>query len=112
MAESRLCELSEVPADGSAAFIADLDGNCFFAMAVRKNDAVYVYENSCPHIGGRLDFPPGEFLSDDGEHIECATHAALFRIEDGVCIFGPCEGDRLTQIKAEVRGDTVYILSD
>ncbi len=112
MTESRLCELSQVPVDGSAEFIADLDGNRFLAMVIRKGEGVYVYENSCPHIGGRLDFPPGEFLSNDGEHIECATHGALFNIEDGVCIFGPCEGDRLTQIKAEVREDAVYILSD
>lgn len=112
MAESRLCTLSDVPADGTADFIADFDGNRFLVMVIRKGDGVYVYENACPHIGGRLDFPPGEFLSDDGEHIECATHAALFNIEDGLCIFGPCEGDRLTQIKAEVRGGDVYILQD
>lgn len=25
----------------------------------------------------------------------CATHGAIFRVEDGVCLAGPCQGDQL-----------------
>ena len=41
------------------------------------------YVNSCPHLGSPLDWVPNRFLSADGRHVLCATHGALFRIEDG-----------------------------
>jgi nitrite reductase/ring-hydroxylating ferredoxin subunit len=105
----RLCAVDDIPDDGSAAFVAEIDDRKIAVMAIRKNGNVFVYENECPHVGAPLDFRPGEFLTDDGENIICSTHAALFRIEDGECIDGPCFGDRLTQINVEVRDGSVYI---
>jgi len=37
-------------------------------------------------------------------------HGALFRIEDGECLQGPCPGQRLSAVPAEVRGEVVYLL--
>lgn len=109
MSEIRLCAVDDIPEDGSAAFIAELGEKKIAVMAIRKNGSVYVYENECPHIGAPLDFTPGQFLTHDKEYIICSTHAALFKIEDGECIDGPCYGDHLTQINAEVRGGDVYL---
>ena len=54
--------------------------------------------NSCPHTGGPLDWVEDQFLDLDRRHILCATHGALFRIEDGHCLAGPCKGKGLTAV--------------
>jgi nitrite reductase/ring-hydroxylating ferredoxin subunit len=40
----------------------------------------------------------------------CAHHGAMYRIADGVCFDGPCEGARLMPIPVAIRGDTVIIV--
>jgi len=107
----RLCALDEIEDGGSAGFaVAKPDGAMIGVMVIRQGDKVFVYENSCPHIGSPLDFEPGQFLDLDREFIICSTHGALFKIEDGFCISGPCMGDNLTPIKAECRDGAVYAL--
>ncbi|MDP4796933.1 MAG: Rieske (2Fe-2S) protein [Rhodospirillales bacterium] len=109
MSGALLCAVDDVPEDGSQAFIAELGERQVAVMVIRKGDGVFVYENSCPHIGAPLDFISGQFLNHERTHIMCSTHAALFQIEDGFCISGPCEGDHLIQINADVRGGNVYV---
>jgi len=65
---------------------------------VRYRGEYHVYENSCPHTGGPLDWMPGQFLDLEKNHIQCSTHHALFRINDGFCISGPCSGQRLKKV--------------
>ena len=113
MSGTVLCQLDDIPAEGSAGFTADDGTRQVAVFAVRKGDAVYVYENECPHNLTPLNAFGDEFLNDEGTQIECGTHMAQFNIEDGLCTEGPCEGDKLTQINAEVRDGNVYIsLSD
>lgn len=64
-------------------------------FVVRRGLNVHAYINSCPHTGAPLDWLPNLFLSADGKFIQCALHGALFRIEDGVCVAGPCVGAQL-----------------
>jgi len=80
-------------------------------MAIRRGDDVYVYVNSCPHLGTPLDFTPGRFLSLDKTHIVCATHGALFRIGDGYCVSGPCAGKSLQTAPFKIH-DGFILLSD
>jgi nitrite reductase/ring-hydroxylating ferredoxin subunit len=42
-----------------------------------------------------------QFLSDDGRFIVCSTHGALFRIEDGHCLDGPCVGQALERVEID-----------
>ena len=42
-------------------------------------------------------------------HILCTTHGALFNIDDGLCIAGPCVDDHLTPIATEVRDGAVFV---
>ena len=80
---------------------------------VRVGQQVFSYLNSCPHTGGPLDWMPDQFLSLDKDYIQCATHAALFRVDDGYCVAGPCAGDRLTSVPVIVdAGEVVLLVSD
>jgi nitrite reductase/ring-hydroxylating ferredoxin subunit len=106
-----LCELTDIP-DGDARGFSAVPGGFTGLLAVRQGAQVFVYVNSCPHIGTPLDWTPNRFLSVDGRRIVCATHGAEFRIADGLCVTGPCRGDRLEAVPAEIRNGTVYVPKD
>ncbi len=104
----RLCALAEIPDGGSAGFAAMVDEQPVELMAIRRGADVFVYVNSCPHWGSPLDLYPGRFLDRQRTLIQCSTHGARFRIEDGFCIKGPCLGASLRPVRcAVVDGDVL-----
>jgi nitrite reductase/ring-hydroxylating ferredoxin subunit len=106
-----LCRLDDIPDGGSNGFVAAMPSGVRKAfLAVRKGAHAYVYVNSCPHTGAPLDFHPGQFLNLGKTLIMCSTHGALFRIEDGFCLSGPCAGKSLEPALTEVKGGTVYLV--
>ena len=76
------------------------DGQHFFA--VKKHGQIYVYHNRCPHLGIELNWQEDQFLDMDGALIQCSTHGALFLIEDGECVAGPCLGQRLQAVAFDI----------
>ena len=106
-----LCRLDEL-GDGAARGFGPAAGGFTGLFAVRQGDAVFVYVNSCPHIGTPLEWTADRFLSHDGSLIVCATHGAEFRIADGECIRGPCFGDRLEPVMTEIRDGIIYVPED
>ena len=109
MTGAPLCALEDVPDGGSQGFVAETVEGRRAVLAVRRGRSVFVYVNSCPHIGAPLDFRPGQFLNLEKTHIQCANHGALFRIEDGHCVSGPCVGKALQAVPVELRDDTVLV---
>jgi nitrite reductase/ring-hydroxylating ferredoxin subunit len=107
-AERALCRLDDIP-DGGAKGFDPSPGRFTGLFAVRRGGAVWVYLNSCPHLGVSLDIAPDRFLDARRQHIQCSTHGALFRIEDGFCLKGPCAGERLTPIAARIDGGVVLV---
>jgi len=101
--EKSICGLDEVPEGGARGFsIRGEGGEVLRLIVVRTRGGVRVYENRCPHRGTPLDWAPGRFLDDTGEFLVCSTHGALFRIEDGECLSGPCPGEFLKARAARV----------
>jgi nitrite reductase/ring-hydroxylating ferredoxin subunit len=68
-----------------------------FLFAVKKYGQLHVYENACPHLGIQLEWQADEFLDIDASMIQCSSHGALFKIEDGECLSGPCQGQSLVK---------------
>jgi nitrite reductase/ring-hydroxylating ferredoxin subunit len=106
--ERVLCRLDELP-DGDARGFPGPPGDFVGLVVVRRRDTVRVFRNSCPHLGVPLDWAPDEFLDATGTHLQCATHGALFRIDDGHCIKGPCIGESLAPVACHVRDGVVYV---
>ena len=104
-----VCRLEDIEDPGSRGMTVSLANQSQEIFIVRQGGRVYGYLNSCPHTGGPLDWTPDRFLDLDGRHIQCAMHAALFRIEDGRCIAGPCNGDRLTPVPVKVEAGVVRL---
>lgn len=78
-------------------------------VLVRQNGRLHAYANECPHSNGRLNAQSEKFLSRDGSKLMCSYHYAKFRIEDGLCLEGPCEGDSLTAFPVMEMGRDVFI---
>jgi nitrite reductase/ring-hydroxylating ferredoxin subunit len=79
-------------------------------FAVRKVNTIYAYWNICPHRGSPLNWSPNQFLTFDHQAIQCAFHGALFEIDSGLCILGPCNGDHLQPVDLQQNGQD-YIIS-
>ena len=105
---TRLCALQDLADPGSAVFPLPQSTGGEQLMVIRRGDAVYGYLNNCPHTGGPLDWVPGVFLDLEKTYIQCATHDALFRIDDGECLHGPCVGQYLQPVALECRDGWVF----
>lgn len=101
-----LCNVNDIQEESACGF--EVDGKALFA--VKKDGRVYVYVNSCPHIGIPLEFQPDEFLDMEKRFIQCANHGALFEIETGDCIAGPCSGQALTAVPFKIEGEDLRLL--
>ena len=78
-------------------------------LVVRREGQVYAYQNRCPHRGIPLEWQPDQFLDHSNSLIQCATHGALFLIEDGECVSGPCAGQTLTAIPCREDAQGLWI---
>ncbi|MDO6683173.1 Rieske 2Fe-2S domain-containing protein [Oceanobacter sp. 5_MG-2023] len=81
-------------------------------LIVRRAGQWFVFRNQCPHLGIRLEWVPDQFLDIDGHFIQCSTHGALFQVEDGRCIAGPCSGQYLTDVASTIRDGQLLVQLD
>jgi len=95
----------ELPEGGVREFTLP-DGESAFVL--RYGGSLFAYLNQCPHTGIELNWRPDSFLSDEGKAIQCATHGALFRPDDGYCFFGPCARESLEPLAVRVREGVVW----
>lgn len=105
-----LCPLEFIPANAARGFIVETPSGSRRIFAVRRGEKIYAYLNRCPHTGITLDWMPGEFLDITGTLIQCATHGALFRIEDGLCIRGPCVNQSLQMIPVQLNHGSIVVV--
>ena len=97
--------VAEIPEAGSKGFTHN--GESYFA--VKKYGKIYVYKNACPHIGIALEWVENQFLDSSRSMIQCANHGALFVIDSGLCVAGPCTGQRLVAVAFDVVNDIICL---
>ncbi|MFT3791673.1 MAG: Rieske 2Fe-2S domain-containing protein [Rudaea sp.] len=108
-----LCKINDI-ADGGAIEVGVIDERDAVRdslMLTRCGAAVRAYRNVCPHAGRRLDWAPNQFLIEDG-HVICTAHGAMFRLDSGECVSGPCRGASLAAVPVESIGDEVVLVGD
>ena len=87
----------EVIADGMARnFVLQMRAGRFHGFVVRRGDRAYGYVDRCPHMGLPLAQRLDDYLTPAAALIACSWHGALFAVETGACVGGPCAGQRLT----------------
>ena len=106
----KLCSYDELQDPGSKGLNIKVNGTELRLFIVKKNKDIFIYENSCPHTLGPLDWLPDNFLDIDKKYILCANHGALFQIDDGLCIDGPCKKQSLHVLPFVIDDGTIYLL--
>lgn len=107
--DHRLCALADIPNPGSGGFEVNHQNQTIRLMVIRHGSAIRIFENRCPHRRLPLDFKPGQFLDAEQKYILCTNHIALFRIDDGSCVDGPCKGASLNKFSASIRDHDVFV---
>lgn len=102
---------AEIEEGACKAYTLTINHKPLALLVVRHHDRFYAYENSCPHTGVTLNWQPDQFLDITSQHIQCATHGALFRIDDGLCEWGPCLGQRLRALTVEVQQGELRLIN-
>ena len=100
---------SEQLAEGEAMGIGHESPGEHGYLLVRRDGRVYAYLNRCPHTGVNLEWLPNQFFDSSGLYLQCALHGAIFEVENGQCLRGPCAGDALTSILVEERNGEILI---
>lgn len=67
------------------------------------------YLNRCKHLPIPIDCGSRDFFDEDGKELICVTHGATYRLEDGLCTFGPCKGEALEALDVARREDGYYV---
>jgi len=110
--ERVVCRVADLAEYGSRAFTVGAGAWPLRGFVVRCGNELRGYVNRCPHAGHPLDLRPHRFLTRDRTMILCSSHGALFEMDAGLCLAGPCAGERLQAVPLEVIGAVVLIGAD
>ena len=108
----RICHLDELADPDSRAFTLLHKDTAIEGFVVRRGECVTAFVNSCPHTGATLNWSPHQFLDVAGEFIQCSMHGALFRLDDGFCVRGPCVGQSLQSLQVTLQGGIIWVNCD
>jgi nitrite reductase/ring-hydroxylating ferredoxin subunit len=102
-----LCGFDDLGDPGARGFVLQIGEAYFHGFVVRRGGTAVGYVDRCPHAGLPLPQRLDAYLTSSGDLIQCSWHGALFRIEDGACLGGPCAGARLTPWPVRVEAGRV-----
>jgi len=105
-----LCHLDDIADPGSKGISLKGDSEVSLFIVKKSND-IYAYKNECPHTRATLEWIPDQFLSLDNDFIQCSVHGAIFNIEDGFCVRGPCLGASLKTKEVVVEDGGVFLVN-
>ena len=108
----RICHLSDLFDPDSRGFTWLHHEVAMEGFVIRQGGRVTAYVNSCPHTGAPLNWNPDQFLDVEGQFIQCSLHGALFRLEDGVCVHGPCVGQSLQSLRVALKDGVIWVNCD
>ena len=103
----KLDDLLDIDARGLVAMVDGKQRNIF---VVRKGEQVFAYLNWCPHNQVLIDQIPNKFFNSDMSFIQCSKHGALFKINNGLCVEGPCEGEMLKSLDVNIEDGIIYLV--
>lgn len=103
-----LCRVDEIGEGQARGFVIGEGAARVDIVLVRQRSVLRAYRNACPHQGTPLETFPDRFLDQAGLFV-CSTHGARFRVDDGYCISGPCEGKSLRAAAVAVEDGAIVV---
>jgi len=107
-----LCRFDEIDDYAGREFVFGQGPGALDMFVVRRGNDVFGYLNACPHTSAPLNWMANKFFNPSRTLLQCATHGARFRINDGVCISGPCKGDALIPVPIRMEDGNVVIAEE
>jgi nitrite reductase/ring-hydroxylating ferredoxin subunit len=107
-----ICALAELDDPGARGFTMGEGAWPLSGFVVRSRGLLRAYVNHCPHAGFPLNGSPDAFLAPGSPVILCSMHGALFDLETGACISGPCEGLSLRALPVQVAHGYVLLAAE
>jgi len=105
-----LCALSDIE-DGKAREYEFRSGSELYQIFIqRQGTSVFAYHNKCPHAGSPLNMKENIFMERSGTYIMCHSHGALFTLDAGLCVGGPCVGQSLQRVGIKLEEGLVRAL--
>jgi nitrite reductase/ring-hydroxylating ferredoxin subunit len=94
--------------------VIEVDGIAIASALVGRvaGGALRAYANVCRHQAVPLDLGTGEPMTDDGRHLFCLRHGALYHPSTGRCVSGPCDGATLFRMVVEETAAGVTVTSE
>lgn len=88
--------LDQIADSGARSYVLQIGDRRFHGFVVRRGGRAFGYVDRCPHAGLPLAQVLDHYLTPDGGLIACSWHGALFAVETGTGVGGPCVGARLS----------------
>lgn len=106
----RLGPAAEVPEGGARGYDpADRGQDVLFA--VRHRGRLHLWRDRCPHAGTPMAWRRHAYLNAAGDRIVCAAHGAQFEPDTGLCVLGPCLGERLQPVAFHIDAGGAIVLA-
>ena len=109
MIDAIVCSFAKLPDKECKEFSIGGGDWPFKGFIVRQDDEIYAYQNYCMHVGHPLNWKPDGFLTKDRSQIMCSSHGALYEIDTGLCVGGPCLGKLLNKVAVRVEDGQVIV---
>ena len=90
-------------------FTLTYQGGNIDIFVVNWSNVFYAYRNSCPHTGVTLNWLAGQFFDYEQKYLQCATHGALFEVQTGLCLRGPCAGASLSALAVHKEDGALHV---
>jgi len=102
----KLCALDQLIASDKTSALLSNDQNF---IVIRDSGNIFVYKNSCPHLNKQLATKSVDILDDGLDFIRCARHNALFTLDRGKCIMGPCRTQSLSKVAYRIFDKQLFV---
>ncbi|MDX2223079.1 MAG: Rieske 2Fe-2S domain-containing protein [Rhodospirillaceae bacterium] len=102
-----LCRWADLDRTGAKEVTLDDAGVPLPVFVVRRGDGALGYVNSCPHVRLPLNWQDDVFFDVTRTYLLCANHGALFDVDTGRCVRGPCKGKFLRPFPVERQGEDI-----
>ena len=102
-----LARVDALPDPCALVIEVECDGGFASLIVTRKGATVSAFRNKCPHAGYPLQRSDGRIVVQEGRYMVCGGHGASFRLEDGACAGGPCNGEALERVRVEISDGVV-----